>query len=153
MSMKKNAFLSLFSVDTVPKSHSYILLYTFQSQHKPNFEHTQPPITIHQQPQWSDPSKIVSMDPFGHLTSQYYKAEIDKGLDIRPSIAITRAHMIVPELQAEVNNGGLKVDGKVMVNEAGELNVHKAAVDPVWYLPGVAARLNVEEDLLRRALL
>lgn len=93
------------------------------------------------------------MDPFGHLTSQYYKAEIDKGLDIRPSIAITRAHMIVPELQAEVNNGGLKVDGKVMVNEAGELNVHKAAVDPVWYLPGVAARLNVEEDLLRRALL
>ncbi|KAF9146820.1 Uracil-regulated protein 1 [Mortierella sp. GBA39] len=122
------------------------------ANHKPNFEHTQPPITIHQQPQWSDPSKIVSMDPFGHLTSQYYKAEIDKGLDIRPSIAITRAHMIVPELQAEVNNGGLKVDGKVMVNEAGELNVHKAAVDPVWYLPGVAARLNVEEDLLRRAL-
>jgi hypothetical protein len=93
------------------------------------------------------------MDPFGHLTSEYYKEEIEQGLDIRPTISITRAHMIVPELQAEIKSGGLKVDGKVFVNEEGELNVHKAAVDPVWFLPGVAARLNVEEDQLRRSLL
>lgn len=93
------------------------------------------------------------MDPFGHLTSQYYKTEIEEGLDVRPTIAITRAHMIVPELQEELRNGGLKVDGRVIVNESGELNVHKAAVDPVWYLPGVAARLNVDEQYLRRSLL
>ncbi|KAG0320762.1 hypothetical protein BG000_003454, partial [Podila horticola] len=122
------------------------------ADHKPNFENTQPPIKIKQQPQWSDPTKIVSMDPFGHLTSQYYKTEIEGGLDVRPTIAITRAHMIVPELQEELRNGGLTVDGRVMVNESGELNVHKAAVDPVWYLPGVAARLNVDEQYLRRSL-
>ncbi|KAG0032693.1 Uracil-regulated protein 1 [Podila clonocystis] len=122
------------------------------ADHKPNFENTQPPIKIKQQPQWSDPTKIVSMDPFGHLTNQYYKTEIEEGLDVRPTIAITRAHMIVPELQEELRNGGLKVDGRVMVNESGELNVHKAAVDPVWYLPGVAARLNVDEQYLRRSL-
>ncbi|KAF9028208.1 Uracil-regulated protein 1 [Haplosporangium bisporale] len=122
------------------------------ADHKPNFENTQPPIKIKQQPQWSDPSKIVSMDPFGHLTNQYYKSEIEEGLDVRPTIAITRAHMIVPELQEELRNGGLKVDGRVMVNESGELNVHKAAVDPVWYLPGVASRLNVDEQYLRRSL-
>ena len=92
------------------------------------------------------------MDPFGHLTSECYKAEIGQGLDIRPTIAITRAHMIVPELQAELDSGAMKVDGKVIVNETGELNVHKAAVDPVWHLPGVAARLNVEEGHLRRSL-
>ncbi|KAF9306463.1 Uracil-regulated protein 1 [Mortierella antarctica] len=121
--------------------------------HKPNFENTQPVIKIQQQPQWSDPTKIVSMDPFGHLTSAFYKSEIeDQDLDIRPTIAVTRAHMIVPELQEELKNGGLAVDGKVIVNESGELNVHKAAVDPVWYLPGVAARLNVEESFLRRSL-
>ncbi|KAF9383062.1 Uracil-regulated protein 1 [Podila verticillata] len=121
--------------------------------HRPNFENTQPVIEIQQQPQWSDPTKIVSMDPFGHLTSTFYKSEIeDQDLDIRPTIAITRAHMIVPELQEELKNGGLTVDGKVIVNESGELNVHKAAVDPVWYLPGVAARLNVEESFLRRSL-
>ncbi|KAG0023785.1 Uracil-regulated protein 1 [Podila clonocystis] len=121
--------------------------------HKPNFENTQPVIKIQQQPQWSDPTKIVSMDPFGHLTSTFYKSEIeDQDVDIRPTIAVTRAHMIVPELQEELKNGGLAVDGKVIVNESGELNVHKAAVDPVWYLPGVAARLNVGESVLRRSL-
>ncbi|KAF8982944.1 hypothetical protein BGZ46_000292 [Entomortierella lignicola] len=120
--------------------------------HKPNFENTQPPIEIKQQPQWSDPTKIVSIDPFGHLTNRYYRKEIEEGLDIRPTIAITRAHMLVPEIQEVIRNGGLSVDGKVVINETGELNVHKAAIDPVWYLPGVAARLNVEEDVLRRSL-
>ncbi|KAF9433684.1 Uracil-regulated protein 1 [Entomortierella beljakovae] len=120
--------------------------------HKPNFENTQPPIDIKQQPQWSDPSKIVSLDPFGHLTNKYFKKEIDEGHDIRPTIAITRAHMLVPEIQEEIRNGGLSVDGKVVMNQTGELNVHKGAIDPVWYLPGVAARLNVEENALRRAL-
>ncbi|KAF9357115.1 Uracil-regulated protein 1 [Mortierella sp. AD094] len=122
------------------------------ADHKPNFESTQPPIKIQQQPQWADTSKIVSLDPFGHLTSEYYKDEIEKGLDIRPTIAITRAHMIVPELQAEIKSGEMRVDGKVIVNETGELNVHKAAVDPVWFLPGVASRLNVKEEHLRRSL-
>jgi hypothetical protein len=28
----------------------------------------------------------------------------------------------------------------------------KAAIDPVWHLPGVAERLGVDESLLRRAL-
>ncbi len=93
------------------------------------------------------------MDPFGHLTNHYYKSEIEKGLDVRPTIAITRAHMIVPEVQAALSSGEMKVDGKVIVNESGELNVHKAAVDPVWYLPGVAERLKVDEDHLRRSLL
>ncbi|KAF9586566.1 Uracil-regulated protein 1 [Lunasporangiospora selenospora] len=123
------------------------------ADHKPNFDYTQPPVKIAQQPQWSDPTKIVSLDPFGHLTSQYFKSEIEEqGIDIRPTIAITRAHMLVPELQNEIKDGSMRVDGKVIVSETGEINVHKAAVDPVWFLPGVAARLNVEEELLRRSL-
>ncbi|KAF9433343.1 hypothetical protein BGZ76_009572 [Entomortierella beljakovae] len=122
------------------------------ADHKPNFEYTEPPINIKQQPQWSDSSKIVSMDPFGHLTSEFFKDEIKEGLDIRPTIAITRAHMIVPEFQADLANGSLEVDGKVIVNDLGELNVHKAAIDPVWHLPGIAERLNVDEDNLRRSL-
>ncbi|KAG0324098.1 Uracil-regulated protein 1 [Dissophora globulifera] len=120
--------------------------------HKPNFEHTQPPISIKQQPQWSDPSKIVSLDPFGHLPTEYFKKEIDEGLDIRPTIAITRAHMLVSEIQEEIKNGGIAIDGNIVMNETGELNVHKGAIDPVWYLPGVAARLNVSEETLRRSL-
>jgi GTP cyclohydrolase II len=33
-----------------------------------------------------------------------------------------------------------------------EVNVSKAAVDPIWYLPGVAERFGISESLLRRAL-
>ncbi|KAF9953122.1 Uracil-regulated protein 1 [Modicella reniformis] len=120
--------------------------------HKPNFENTQPPIEIEQRPQWSDPSKIVSLDPFGHVTNKYFKKEIDAGLDIRPTIAITRAHMLVPEIQEEVREGRICIDGKIVMNGTGELNVHKGAIDPVWYLPGVAERLKVDEGFLRRSL-
>ncbi|KAF9921292.1 hypothetical protein FBU30_008706 [Linnemannia zychae] len=120
--------------------------------YRPNFENTQPVINIPQQPQWSDITKIVSMDPFGHLTNEYYRKEIEQGLDIRPTIAITRTHMLVPEIQQEVKNSTLTVDGKIITSDTGELNVHKAAIDPVWFLPGIAERLNVEEDFLRRCL-
>lgn len=57
------------------------------------------------------------------------------------------------EMEMNVQSGNLKVDGKVVVNERGDLAVSKAALEPVWYLPGVAKRFGIEETLLRRALL
>ena len=47
--------------------------------------------------------------------------------------------------------GRLKVDGTIM-KDTGEVAVTKAAVEPVWYLPGIAERFGVEEDTLRRTL-
>lgn len=64
-------------------------------------------------------------------------------VEIRPTIAITRAHMKVPELQDSVNSGRLVPDGKICINDQGELAVTKVAVEPVWYLPGVAERFNI----------
>ncbi|KAM0558391.1 hypothetical protein ACHAPJ_004581 [Fusarium lateritium] len=43
-------------------------------------------------------------------------------------------------------------DGKVCLNEMGELAVTKFAVEPVWYLPGVAERFGIDEATLRRSL-
>lgn len=57
------------------------------------------------------------------------------------------------EMEMSVQNNSLKVDGKIVVNNRGDLAVSKAAVEPVWYLPGVAKRFGIEETLLRRALL
>ena len=57
------------------------------------------------------------------------------------------------EMEMSVKNGTLEVDGKIVVNSRGDLAVSKAAVEPVWYLPGVAKRFGIEEALLRRALL
>lgn len=64
-------------------------------------------------------------------------------VDIRPTIAITKAHMKLPELENSVRTGRLKPDGKICLNESGELAVTKFAVEPVWYLPGVAERFGI----------
>ncbi len=119
------------------------------ANHRPDFTNTFPPVRIGPHPQWSDGRKIVSLDPFGHLVQEDFKDLIEgEGLDLRPTIAVTRAHMRVPEL----GKGAFKVDGKIVVDEEGEIVVTKAAVEPVWYLPGVANRFAIEETHLRRCL-
>ncbi|KAK7205429.1 GTP cyclohydrolase II [Myxozyma melibiosi] len=120
--------------------------------HKPDFTNAEPPVQIGPYPQWGDSEKIVAMDPFGHLAPWIYKDYSDQGIEVRPSIAVTKAHMRLPDIEAEVKSGALKVDGKIVVNEHGDLAVTKVAVEPVWYLPGVAKRFGVDESTLRRAL-
>lgn len=84
------------------------------------------------------------MDPYGHLAPWLHKEYMDdEGVEIRPTIAITKAHMHLPELEQSVRAGRLQVDGKIVVNEAGELAVTKFAVEPCWYLPGVAERFGI----------
>ncbi|CAO3631368.1 unnamed protein product [Cunninghamella echinulata] len=122
------------------------------NNHRPNFDMTEPIFEIPPNPQWSDPTKIVSLDPWGHIAPFVFKKEYDEGIDVRPTIAITRAHMTMAEMEMNVKNGSLTVDGKIVVNNRGDLAVSKAAVEPVWYLPGVASRFGIEEGLLRRAL-
>jgi len=93
------------------------------------------------------------MDPWGHLAPWLFKDTIEKdNVDIRPTIAITKAHMKLPELAESVKAGRLIPDGKVCLNDQGELAVTKFAVEPVWYLPGVAERFGIDEATLRRSL-
>ncbi|KAG6131916.1 Uracil-regulated protein 1 [Claviceps purpurea] len=121
--------------------------------HRPDFTNTEPAAQIGPFPQWGDPRKIVAMDPWGHLTPWIYKDIIDQEqVDLRPTIAVTKAHMRLPELEESVKRGRLVPDGKVCLNELGELAVTKFAVEPVWYLPGVAERFGIDEGTLRRSL-
>ena len=66
-----------------------------------------------------------------------------ESIDIRPTIAITKAHMKLPELEQSVRSNRIKPDGKICLNDIGELAVTKFAVEPVWYLPGVAERFGI----------
>jgi GTP cyclohydrolase N terminal len=132
---------------------------TLSPTHKPDYSQTEPPVSIPPQPSWFDPSKIVSFDPWGHLVPQVFKKETDElGLDIRPSISVTKAHMNLSEIDEAAKKGDVQVDGKIvlqtapLVNADGtqsdeypgvEINISKAAVDPVWYLPGVAERFGM----------
>ncbi|MGB7085902.1 MAG: GTP cyclohydrolase II [Phormidesmis sp.] len=119
--------------------------------HRADLTNTAPTVSIGPHPNWANPEKIVSLDPWGALDTNLFAELRGEGYDIRPSIAITKAHINIPELQEAVAQGRLKIDGTVM-NARGELVVTKAAVEPVWYLPGIAQRFGVLESDLRRTL-
>jgi len=75
----------------------------------------------------------------------------DQGYDIRPTIAITKAHIRLPELEAAIQAGRLQVDGAVL-REGRDVVVTKAALEPVWYLPEIARRFGCSDTHLRRTL-
>lgn len=118
---------------------------------RPDLTNTGPVIEIGPHPQWTMPDKIVSLDPWGHQTGQNFAREIETGTDIRPTIAITKARLNLPELNAALAQGRLKPDGEI-VHGNGDVSVTKIAIDPVWYLPGVAKRFGASETQLRRTL-
>lgn len=118
---------------------------------RPDLTDTAPAVPFGPFPQWSDPAKIVSLDPWGAVVAEAFKTEIDGGVDIRPTIAVTKARLSLPEMREAIAKGRLSVDGEV-VHESGDIAVTKAAIDPVWYLPGIAARFGVSEEKLRHTL-
>jgi GTP cyclohydrolase II len=115
---------------------------------RPDLTNTAPVIDIGPFPQWCDPERIVSLDPWGHRVASDFAQDIAQGLDIRPTIAVTKARLTLPELR---NAHAVEPDGAV-VHDSGDISVIKAAIDPVWYLPGIAARFDVDEDKLRHTL-
>jgi GTP cyclohydrolase II len=118
---------------------------------RPDLKDTNPLIEIGPHPQWVGANKIVSLDPWGHRVTDDFKIELDAGLDIRPTIAITKARLTLPEVREALQKGRLTEDGKV-IRPGAEVAVIKAAIDPVWHLPGVAERFGVKETALRRIL-
>jgi GTP cyclohydrolase II len=118
---------------------------------RPDLHNTYPPIQIGPYPQWNDPRKIVSLDPWGHLVADVFGKQIAEGIDIRPTIAVTKARITLPEIQLRMSEGHIKPDGEIM-KESGDIAVTKIAVDPVWYLPGIAERFGTTETNLRRHL-
>ena len=118
---------------------------------RPDLTNTHPAVTIGPFPQWTEPDRIASLDPWGHLVAETFQAEITAGVDIRPTIAVTKARLDLHEMQAAIASGQLKTDGKV-VDANGSIAVVKIAIDPVWYLPGIAQRFGCTETSLRRTL-
>ncbi len=120
-------------------------------QHVPDLTNTAPTDPFGPHPSWSDPEKIVSIDPWGAVVADVFRDYLAKGYDIRPTIAITKAHIDMPEIADAVTAGRLTVDGAIMKSKR-EVKVTKAAIEPVWYLPGVAKRFGATESELRRTL-
>jgi GTP cyclohydrolase II len=124
---------------------------TLQPTHRADLTDTAPAEPIGPYSSWAEPDRIVSLDPFGAVVCQVFAEYYAKGYDIRPTIAITKAHINLPELREAVAMGRLRVDGTIL-RDGGELVVTKVAIDPVWYLPGVSKRFGIDESALRRTL-
>lgn len=56
---------------------------------------------------------------------------------------MTKAHINLPELQDAIAKKRVLIDGNI-VKAAGYLAGTKIAIDPLWYLPGIAQGLGVE---------
>jgi GTP cyclohydrolase II len=119
--------------------------------HRPDLTDTAPIARIGPWPQWGEPGKIVSLDPYGHLVGEVFAEQIRAGVDARPTIAIATAQIDLPEIRQRIEAGEIVPDGRVVL-PSGEIRITKAAIDPVWHLPGIAARFGVEESALRRTL-
>lgn len=118
-------------------------------EYVPNLKLTRPVFQIGPHKSWSDPKKVASIDPFGHMTTEVYGGYLDKGFDIRPTIAVTKAHIDLPETREAVASGRLVPDSKILMPN-GQSIVSKAAIEPVWYLPEIARRFGCTETVLRQ---
>jgi GTP cyclohydrolase II len=119
--------------------------------HRPDLTNTAPAVDIGPFPSWGDPRRIVSLDPWGASIVTAFESMLRDGVDVRPTIAVTKAHINMPELSGAIERGDLEPDG-VLLAPNGDVTVTKAAVEPVWFLPGIAERFSVDETTLRRAL-
>ncbi len=122
-----------------------------KQDHVPDFTDTAPVQQIGPHASWHNPDTIVSLDPYGAIVGAAFSHLLEQGYDIRPTIAITKAHINVPELAQAIDTGHLKPDGKILLDK-GECVVTKAAIEPVWHLPGIAVRFGISENELRRSL-
>ena len=119
------------------------------ADHRPDLTATDPVATIGPYPTWCKP--FATMDRFGHMVNDVFAKDIRAGLDIRPTIAIAAGELRFPEISEALAAGRLRADGKVL-DGAGSIHVTKIAIEPVWHLPTLAARLGIGEAVLRRAL-
>jgi GTP cyclohydrolase II len=85
------------------------------------------------------------------MTAESFPDLLADGYDIRPTIAVTSAHIFVPELKEAIEQGRIVPDGSMCLPD-GSCRVTKAAIEPVWHLPSLAERLGVAERDLRRIL-
>jgi GTP cyclohydrolase II len=119
--------------------------------HIPNLNKTAPTDDFGPFPAWENPKSLVTIDPWGHLVTNVFAPYYDKGYDIRPTIAVTKAHIDFPEVKDALREGRCVADGKILKSD-GQSSVTKAAIEPVWYLPGLAERFHCTENVLRQAL-
>jgi GTP cyclohydrolase II len=123
----------------------------YPKHHRPDLNNTDPTASIEPSDSWFDPDQIVSIDPWGAHINQVFSKHLKDGHNIAPTIAVTQARLNIPEVMEAIKTKRLPIDGDI-VSANGDIKVTKVAIEPVWYLPGVAKKLEVDEGILRKVL-
>jgi hypothetical protein len=100
---------------------------TLDPEYMPKLTLTQPVVKFGPFPSWYSKEgehKIVSMDPLGAIPVDAFKEHLAKGFDIRPTIAITKAHIDLPECKEAIREKRLTPDGDVMTAD-GQSHITK----------------------------
>ncbi|KAF5357473.1 hypothetical protein D9758_012504 [Tetrapyrgos nigripes] len=126
---------------------------TLSPSHRLDYSMSAPPVDTPPNESWWTPGKIVSLYSWGHLVPQIFanqlrtKKEGGKGLDIRPSTAVTSAHIKLSELDGTARRGEIDVDGNIVTKsrlvKREDESVNKS-IDPGWTL--------LSKTLLRHSL-
>lgn len=123
----------------------------YPADFKPDLHNTHATTSFGPYESWTNPEKMVSIDPWGAQIVENFDDYLAKGYNIRPTIAVTQAQLTVPEVVENIKAGKIKIDGDI-VTKSMELKVTKIAFEPVWYLPGLAKRIGIDEGELRKIL-
>ena len=119
--------------------------------HVPDLTDTSPTDLIGPHATWTDPRAIVALDPWGARPAEDFAHLRTKGIHVQPTIAVTRSRLHLPETQVAMAVGSLEPDGTIL-DVDGSIAVTKAAIEPVWHLPGIADRFGVDVHTLRRVV-
>ncbi|MBS0350305.1 MAG: GTP cyclohydrolase II [Proteobacteria bacterium] len=122
----------------------------YSQAHRADLSHTQFSIPIGPYPSWFDPDKIISLDPWGAI-NDYFSQEVQQGFDLYPTIAATHGKVWISEISQAIINQRIAIDHQIVM-PTHEICITKIAIEPVWYLPGIAKRLNTTEAHLRKVL-
>src|SRR4029450_3343908 len=101
---------------------------TLAHDHVADLTDTAPIDRIGPHPQWCDPQKIVSLDPWGHWVGGIFREHLARASDVRPTIAVTRAHIDIPEIRAAIAARRIRADGDI-VSAHGSVGGLKGAVE------------------------
>ncbi len=115
---------------------------------RPDLTNTHPAAAIGPFPQWWEPMAASSRSTRGAISRRKNSSRrIAEGEDIRPTIAVTRARLELVEMRDAIRAGRLSPMASMSTTTAAS-SVVKVAIDPVWHLPGVAARFGTTEKQL-----
>lgn len=124
---------------------------SFPQTHIPDLTNTSPTVQCQPKESWFSADKIISLDPWGASVDHVFHHYLKDGYNIQPTIAITQAHLTLPEIYDAMEKGRLKPDGKILQDNK-DIFVTKVAIEPVWYLPGISKRFGIDEGELRNIL-